>query len=196
MDFPETWWSTSTALRNKFLRVSPGLGTQHSGMLSRPQKTRSQPVKKYVTCFPFIRKFMFFSLLLFYAKTCWNETIAAEKLLLIDWHKEGKFICYLTLTFLISQVIFPSNFEASNGGSGLGHLPMMPISPIIHPRVKEVRTDLGGSLRRGMFKVSDKIWMCEFGERRFRLSYNCKKQSWIWIKHSELWSVLFDQGKV
>ncbi|XP_050169577.1 retinoblastoma-like protein 1 isoform X3 [Myiozetetes cayanensis] len=46
------------------------------------------------------------------------------------------------------EVIFPSNFEASNGGSGLGHLPMMPLSPIIHPRVKEVRTDLGGSLRR------------------------------------------------
>ncbi|KFR06718.1 Retinoblastoma-like 1, partial [Nipponia nippon] len=46
------------------------------------------------------------------------------------------------------EVIFPSNFEASNGGGGLGHLPMMPISPIIHPRVKEVRTDLGGSLRR------------------------------------------------
>ncbi|XP_008947409.1 PREDICTED: retinoblastoma-like protein 1, partial [Merops nubicus] len=46
------------------------------------------------------------------------------------------------------EVIFPSNFEASNGGSGPGHLPMMPISPIIHPRVKEVRTDLGGSLRR------------------------------------------------
>ncbi|XP_015736711.1 retinoblastoma-like protein 1 isoform X4 [Coturnix japonica] len=46
------------------------------------------------------------------------------------------------------EVIFPSNFEASNGGSGLGHLPMMPISPIVHPRVKEVRTDLGGSLRR------------------------------------------------
>ncbi|NXD57725.1 RBL1 protein, partial [Corvus moneduloides] len=48
------------------------------------------------------------------------------------------------------EVIFPSNFEASNGGSGLGHLPMMPLSPIIHPRVKEVRTDLGGSLRRGI----------------------------------------------
>ncbi|XP_057232639.1 retinoblastoma-like protein 1 isoform X2 [Malurus melanocephalus] len=46
------------------------------------------------------------------------------------------------------EVIFPSNFEASNGGSGLGHLPTMPLSPIIHPRVKEVRTDLGGTLRR------------------------------------------------
>ncbi|NXP44080.1 RBL1 protein, partial [Heliornis fulica] len=46
------------------------------------------------------------------------------------------------------EVIFPSNFEASSGGSGLGHLPMMPVSPIIHPRVKEVRTDLGGPLRR------------------------------------------------
>ncbi|XP_009876665.1 PREDICTED: retinoblastoma-like protein 1, partial [Apaloderma vittatum] len=52
------------------------------------------------------------------------------------------------------EVIFPSNFEASNGGSGLGHLPMMPISPIIHPRVKEVRTDLGGSLRRDLQALS------------------------------------------
>ncbi|NWI79428.1 RBL1 protein, partial [Dryoscopus gambensis] len=52
------------------------------------------------------------------------------------------------------EVIFPSNFEASNGGSGLGHLPMMPLSPIIHPRVKEVRTDLGGSLRRDMQPLS------------------------------------------
>ncbi|XP_010210881.1 PREDICTED: retinoblastoma-like protein 1 [Tinamus guttatus] len=52
------------------------------------------------------------------------------------------------------EVIFPSNFEASNGGGGLGHLPMMPISPIIHPRVKEVRTDLGGSLRRDLQPLS------------------------------------------
>ncbi|KFO79469.1 Retinoblastoma-like 1, partial [Cuculus canorus] len=52
------------------------------------------------------------------------------------------------------EVIFPSNVEASNGGSGLGHLPMMPISPIIHPRVKEVRTDLGGSFRRDMQPLS------------------------------------------
>ncbi|NWI45480.1 RBL1 protein, partial [Picathartes gymnocephalus] len=52
------------------------------------------------------------------------------------------------------EVIFPSNFEASNGGSGFGHLPMMPLSPIIHPRVKEVRTDLGGSLRRDIQPLS------------------------------------------
>ncbi|NXT71302.1 RBL1 protein, partial [Chaetops frenatus] len=52
------------------------------------------------------------------------------------------------------EVIFPSNFEASNGGSGFGHLPMMPLSPIIHPRVKEVRTDLGGSIRRDMQPLS------------------------------------------
>ncbi|XP_035749405.1 retinoblastoma-like protein 1 isoform X2 [Egretta garzetta] len=52
------------------------------------------------------------------------------------------------------EVIFPCNFEASNGGSGLGHLPMMPVSPIIHPRVKEVRTDLGGSLRRDVQPLS------------------------------------------
>lgn len=95
--------------------------------------------------------------MVFYTENHLSETTAAENLLLIDQHKERKSICYLTLTFLLSQVIFPSNFEASNGGSGLGHLPMMPISPIIHPRVKEVRTDLGGSLRRGTFKVSDII---------------------------------------
>ncbi|KAM7150635.1 retinoblastoma-like protein 1 isoform 3-T8 [Macrochelys suwanniensis] len=52
------------------------------------------------------------------------------------------------------EVIYPSNFEAGNGGSGLGHLPMMPISPIVHPRVKEVRTDLGGSLRRDLQQLS------------------------------------------
>ncbi|NXN98117.1 RBL1 protein, partial [Rhinopomastus cyanomelas] len=52
------------------------------------------------------------------------------------------------------EVIFPSNFEASNGGGGFGHLPMMPLSPIVHPRVKEVRTDLGGSLRRDVQPLS------------------------------------------
>lgn len=105
---------------------------------------------------PVTRKFMFF-LSLFYSENCSNEIITAENLLLIDCHKEGKLICYLRLTFLTFQVIFPSNFEASNGGSVFGHLPMMPLSPIIHPRVKEVRTDLGGSLRRGKFKASDII---------------------------------------
>uniref|UniRef100_A0A8C3I2F2 Retinoblastoma-like protein 1 n=1 Tax=Chrysemys picta bellii TaxID=8478 RepID=A0A8C3I2F2_CHRPI len=56
--------------------------------------------------------------------------------------------------FYFYKVIYPSNFEAGNGGSGLGHLPMMPVSPIVHPRVKEVRTDLGGSLRRDMQPLS------------------------------------------
>ncbi|KAM3922755.1 retinoblastoma-like protein 1 isoform 1-T1 [Leptodactylus fuscus] len=45
------------------------------------------------------------------------------------------------------EVIIPSNFETGNEAS-LGHLPMMPVSPIIHPRLKEVRTDFGGSGRR------------------------------------------------
>ncbi|XP_075033617.1 retinoblastoma-like protein 1 isoform X2 [Mixophyes fleayi] len=45
------------------------------------------------------------------------------------------------------EVIIPSNFETGNE-AGLGHLPMMPASPIIHPRLKEVRTDLGGSSKR------------------------------------------------
>uniref|UniRef100_H0UW01 Retinoblastoma-like protein 1 n=1 Tax=Cavia porcellus TaxID=10141 RepID=H0UW01_CAVPO len=51
------------------------------------------------------------------------------------------------------EVIFPNNFETGNGGNVQGHLPMMPISPIIHPRVKEVRTDSGG-LRRDMQPLS------------------------------------------
>ncbi|KAM9589948.1 retinoblastoma-like protein 1 isoform 4-T4 [Trichechus inunguis] len=51
------------------------------------------------------------------------------------------------------EVIFPNNFETGNGGSIQGHLPMMPTSPIMHPRVKEVRTD-SGSLRRDMQPLS------------------------------------------
>ncbi|XP_066479332.1 retinoblastoma-like protein 1 [Tiliqua scincoides] len=51
------------------------------------------------------------------------------------------------------EVIFPCNFEMGNGGRGLGHLPMMPVSPIVHPRVKEVRTD-HGNLRRDMQPLS------------------------------------------
>ncbi|VCW77423.1 unnamed protein product, partial [Gulo gulo] len=51
------------------------------------------------------------------------------------------------------EVIFPNNFETGNGGNVQGHLPMMPMSPLIHPRVKEVRTD-SGSLRRDMQPLS------------------------------------------
>ncbi|XP_041096013.1 retinoblastoma-like protein 1 [Polyodon spathula] len=46
------------------------------------------------------------------------------------------------------EVTFPSNFESVNGSGGLSHLPMAPLSPVVHPRLKEVRTDLGGSVRR------------------------------------------------
>uniref|UniRef100_A0A2K6UUZ6 RB transcriptional corepressor like 1 n=1 Tax=Saimiri boliviensis boliviensis TaxID=39432 RepID=A0A2K6UUZ6_SAIBB len=51
------------------------------------------------------------------------------------------------------EVIFPNNFETGNGGNVQGHLPMMPVSPLVHPRVKEVRTD-SGSLRRDMQPLS------------------------------------------
>uniref|UniRef100_A0A2K5N8J5 Retinoblastoma-like protein 1 n=1 Tax=Cercocebus atys TaxID=9531 RepID=A0A2K5N8J5_CERAT len=51
------------------------------------------------------------------------------------------------------EVIFPNNFETGNGGNVQGHLPMMPMSPLMHPRVKEVRTD-SGSLRRDMQPLS------------------------------------------
>ncbi|KAL2763747.1 retinoblastoma-like protein 1 isoform b, partial [Daubentonia madagascariensis] len=55
--------------------------------------------------------------------------------------------------FYFYKVIFPNNFETVNGGNVQGHLPMMPVSPIMHPRVKEVRTD-SGSLRRDMQPLS------------------------------------------
>ncbi|KAG8517856.1 Retinoblastoma-like protein 1, partial [Galemys pyrenaicus] len=51
------------------------------------------------------------------------------------------------------EVIFPNNFETGNGGNVQGLLPMMPMSPLMHPRVKEVRTD-SGSLRRDMQPLS------------------------------------------
>lgn len=111
--------------------------------------------------FSSLLKKIFSFLLLLYTEHCSNGKVYAEKKKSKDLGQR-KAICYLTLVFLISQVIFPNNFEANNGGSGLGHLPMMPISPIVHPRVKEVRTDLGGSLRRGMFKVPHIFWMCDF----------------------------------
>ncbi|XP_077025409.1 retinoblastoma-like protein 1 isoform X2 [Tamandua tetradactyla] len=51
------------------------------------------------------------------------------------------------------EVIFPNNFETGNGGNMQGHLPMIPLSPIMHPRVKEVRTD-SGNLRRDVQPLS------------------------------------------
>ncbi|XP_060692572.1 retinoblastoma-like protein 1 isoform X3 [Hemiscyllium ocellatum] len=44
------------------------------------------------------------------------------------------------------EVTFPSNFETGNGGPT--HLPMMPLSPIVHPRVKEVRTDIAATINK------------------------------------------------
>ncbi|XP_007419939.1 retinoblastoma-like protein 1 [Python bivittatus] len=52
------------------------------------------------------------------------------------------------------EVIFPCNFETGNAGRGLGYLPMMPASPIMHPRVKEVRTNLEGNFRRDLQLLS------------------------------------------
>ncbi|XP_072412204.1 retinoblastoma-like protein 1 isoform X3 [Chiloscyllium punctatum] len=48
--------------------------------------------------------------------------------------------------FYFYKVTFPSNFETGNGGPT--HLPMMPLSPIVHPRVKEVRTDIAGTFNK------------------------------------------------
>eukprot|EP00062_Callorhinchus_milii_P026131 gi/632987888/ref/XP_007882806.1/ PREDICTED: retinoblastoma-like protein 1 [Callorhinchus milii] len=44
------------------------------------------------------------------------------------------------------EVTFPSNFETGNGAPS--QHPSMPMSPIMHPRVKEVRTDIAGSFSK------------------------------------------------
>uniref|UniRef100_A0AAY4EV05 Retinoblastoma-like protein 1 n=1 Tax=Denticeps clupeoides TaxID=299321 RepID=A0AAY4EV05_9TELE len=58
----------------------------------------------------------------------------------------------------VEEVNFPSSFETGNssGGSCNNHisgpcptnLPLVALSPIIHPRIREVRTGLGGSARK------------------------------------------------
>ncbi|KAL2090638.1 hypothetical protein ACEWY4_012901 [Coilia grayii] len=55
----------------------------------------------------------------------------------------------------VEEVNFPSNFDtgsstSGSGGSGGGpaHLPLMALSPIIHPRIREVRNGMGGSARK------------------------------------------------
>ncbi|KAJ8344323.1 hypothetical protein SKAU_G00316520 [Synaphobranchus kaupii] len=48
----------------------------------------------------------------------------------------------------VEEVNFPSSFETGNGNSGPAHLPLVTLSPIMHPRLREVRTGLGGSARK------------------------------------------------
>ncbi|XP_006639808.2 retinoblastoma-like protein 1 isoform X1 [Lepisosteus oculatus] len=48
----------------------------------------------------------------------------------------------------VEEVTFPSNFETGSGSSGPAHLPLVALSPIVHPRLREVRTGLGGSARK------------------------------------------------
>ncbi|XP_043944937.1 retinoblastoma-like protein 1 [Protopterus annectens] len=52
------------------------------------------------------------------------------------------------------EVIFPNSFESSDSTAGPGHLPLMPASPLVHPRVKEVRTDHGSAFRHDILPLS------------------------------------------
>lgn len=90
--------------------------------------------------------------------------------------------CYVLVSGFISkaegfcffQVIFPNNFETGSGGNVQGHLPMMPMSPLMHPRVKEVRTD-SGSLRKGRLtigKTNKKITKTFFVRENFKFCPN------------------------
>uniref|UniRef100_A0A8C2AQN7 Retinoblastoma-like protein 1 n=1 Tax=Cyprinus carpio TaxID=7962 RepID=A0A8C2AQN7_CYPCA len=42
----------------------------------------------------------------------------------------------------VEEVNFPSNFDTGNNAGGPTHLPLVALSPIIHPRIREVRTGL------------------------------------------------------
>ncbi|KAJ8259215.1 hypothetical protein COCON_G00182270 [Conger conger] len=48
----------------------------------------------------------------------------------------------------VEEVNFSSSFETGNSNSGPAHLPLVTLSPIMHPRLREVRTGLGGSARK------------------------------------------------
>uniref|UniRef100_A0A673GI36 Retinoblastoma-like protein 1 n=1 Tax=Sinocyclocheilus rhinocerous TaxID=307959 RepID=A0A673GI36_9TELE len=48
----------------------------------------------------------------------------------------------------VEEVNFPSNFDTGNNAGGPTHLPLVALSPIIHPRIREVRTGLGSSARK------------------------------------------------
>ncbi|XP_030635756.1 retinoblastoma-like protein 1 isoform X1 [Chanos chanos] len=52
----------------------------------------------------------------------------------------------------VEEVNFPSSFDLSgnNSSSSPAHLPLVALSPIIHPRIREVRTGLGGSARKDL----------------------------------------------
>uniref|UniRef100_A0A673LMH5 Retinoblastoma-like protein 1 n=1 Tax=Sinocyclocheilus rhinocerous TaxID=307959 RepID=A0A673LMH5_9TELE len=48
----------------------------------------------------------------------------------------------------VEEVNFPSNFDTGNNAGGPTHLPLVALSPIIHPRIREVRIGLASSARK------------------------------------------------
>ncbi|XP_062852818.1 retinoblastoma-like protein 1 [Trichomycterus rosablanca] len=50
----------------------------------------------------------------------------------------------------VEEVNFPSSLDSGNNSScgGSNHLPLVALSPILHPRLREVRTGLGSSARK------------------------------------------------
>lgn len=50
----------------------------------------------------------------------------------------------------VEEVNFPSSFDTGNSSGGPTHLPLVALSPIIHPRIREVRTGLGSSTRKDL----------------------------------------------
>ncbi|KAL0978861.1 hypothetical protein UPYG_G00176710 [Umbra pygmaea] len=45
----------------------------------------------------------------------------------------------------VEEVNFPSSFDTGNNSSGPSHLPLVALSPIIHPRIREFRAGLGSA---------------------------------------------------
>lgn len=76
------------------------------------------------------------------------------------------YICYLTWPHLISlQVNFSSSLDtgsSSASGSTTGvqsHLPLLTLSPIIHPRIREFRSGLGSARKGGCERL---VCLCSY----------------------------------
>lgn len=92
----------------------------------------------------------------------------------------------------VEEVNFPNNFDTSSssaaggaaGSGGTGgptHLPLVALSPIIHPRIREVRTGLGGSARKDVppspISVHDRFGSPTAGSAKRRLVWDDTPQS-------------------
>uniref|UniRef100_A0A8C8H451 Retinoblastoma-like protein 1 n=1 Tax=Oncorhynchus tshawytscha TaxID=74940 RepID=A0A8C8H451_ONCTS len=53
----------------------------------------------------------------------------------------------------VEEVNFPSSFDTGNSSAGPSHLPLVALSPIIHPRIREFRTGLSSARKATSFST-------------------------------------------